>query len=269
MSVHDLIMFSHEESFLERKRKKERQAELFPILCFGDSNTWGFSPDGGGRMSPNQRWPGQLRSSLAKNGDYDFFVVEEGLNGRTTCRDDPTYNPPSARNGLGAITMLLESHKPLRLVLIALGTNDLKNFYNASAKDVADGVAQLVKAVRNREGEGAISFGHSFHIAVIIPPPPHEKVLELPYGEKFDDPEKGKQLKFEYLKMGEECGCDMIVLEDCGSPHLPIRSSPLDGIHFDPPVHSEIGQAISAYVLQRTSTPKEQRIVFPSSPSSS
>jgi lysophospholipase L1-like esterase len=59
------------------------------ILCFGDSNTWGCIPLTGARPprrhGPAQRWPGVLRREL---GD-GFWIVEEGLNGRTTVWDDP------------------------------------------------------------------------------------------------------------------------------------------------------------------------------------
>ena len=48
------------------------------ILCFGDSNTWGYKPTGG-RYDEETRWPMRMQRLL---GD-GYIVIEEGLNGRT------------------------------------------------------------------------------------------------------------------------------------------------------------------------------------------
>jgi len=85
------------------------------IVCFGDSNTWGFDPASGERFPADVRWPGVLRAQLG--GGYQ--VIEEGLNGRTTTVDDPLQ---PHRNGLTYLPPCLESHKPLDLVTIMLGT---------------------------------------------------------------------------------------------------------------------------------------------------
>lgn len=55
------------------------------ILCFGDSNTWGWNPGNASRYSLDQRWPGLLMKELGP----DYYVIEEGLSGRTTVCDDP------------------------------------------------------------------------------------------------------------------------------------------------------------------------------------
>ena len=95
-----------------------RENLMRTILCFGDSNTWGDPPGGNGRFAWHERWTGILQSSL---GD-GFRVIEEGLCGRTTCFDDP-FSPN--RNGLAYLTVALETHCPLDLLIIMLGTNDL------------------------------------------------------------------------------------------------------------------------------------------------
>ena len=55
------------------------------VLCYGDSNTWGYSPIDGTRYARDVRWPGVLRNELGEG----YLVIEEGLNGRTTVWDDP------------------------------------------------------------------------------------------------------------------------------------------------------------------------------------
>jgi lysophospholipase L1-like esterase len=94
---------------------------LKTILCFGDSNTWGWIPGpDGDRYPPEVRWPGVLQERLGDN----YRVVEEALNGRMTVWDDP-YEPVHDKNGKRHLAVALESHKPIDLVILMLGTNDL------------------------------------------------------------------------------------------------------------------------------------------------
>ena len=96
------------------------------ILCYGDSNTWGYDPASGERFAADIRWTGVLRKVLASDR---FEVIEEGLNGRTTVWDDPIEGQ---KNGRQYLIPCLESHRPLDLVVILLGTNDLKKRFSLS-----------------------------------------------------------------------------------------------------------------------------------------
>ena len=106
---------------------------MINILCFGDSNTFGTNPKGG-RHSWNVRWPGRLQVLLGP----DYYVIEEGLGGRTTIWEDPLE--PN-RCGIKALPIALLSHKPLDMVILSLGTNDCKAFFNASPRVIAAGMA--------------------------------------------------------------------------------------------------------------------------------
>lgn len=116
------------------------------VLCFGDSNTYGFNPEFTSpynmRYPKNIRWTGILQNILGN--DYD--IIEEGLGGRTTVWDDP---PSYGRNGRTQIIPLLQSHQPIDLVVIMLGTNDVKRVYNASVMEVGRGMEELVKICLN------------------------------------------------------------------------------------------------------------------------
>ncbi len=89
------------------------------ILCYGDSNTYGYDPVSGGRFDHNIRWPGVLRNDL---GD-GWWVIEEGCGGRTTVWEDPIERH---KDGSAYLPACLHSHGPLDLIVIMLGTNDLK-----------------------------------------------------------------------------------------------------------------------------------------------
>ena len=111
------------------------------VLCYGDSNTWGFDPATRTRFPPHVRWTGVLGQRL---GD-GYQVIEEGLNGRTTRWDDP-IEPD--RNGLAYLRPCVESHQPLDLIVIMLGTNDLKRRFDLSASDIAQSAAGVAEMGR-------------------------------------------------------------------------------------------------------------------------
>ena len=102
------------------------------ILCYGDSNTWGYNPHTELRYPRAVRWTGVLQRGLGPA----YHVIEEGLNGRTTVWDDPIEGYKSGKEYL---VPCLETHKPMDLVVIMLGTNDLKHRFSLTAFDIATG----------------------------------------------------------------------------------------------------------------------------------
>ena len=108
------------------------------VLCYGDSNTWGYDPATQKRYPRNVRWAGVLRRALG-NG---YLVIEEGLNGRTTVWDDPIEG---YKNGKEYLVPCLETHKPIDLVIIMLGTNDLKARFHVPACDIAAGAGVAIE----------------------------------------------------------------------------------------------------------------------------
>lgn len=111
------------------------------IVCFGDSNTHGYYPaeneKGYGRFDGDVRWPCVLRKRLGAG----YSVFEEGLTGRTTAFDDPLRE---SMNGLASIYSCLMSHEPVDLLIVMLGTNDVKERFHAEAEDIAGGMERLI-----------------------------------------------------------------------------------------------------------------------------
>ena len=114
-----------------------RGVRVRTILCYGDSNTWGSDPETRERFPEDVRWPGVLRKRL----DEEYRVIEEGLPGRTTVRDGPIEG--DHKNGRTYLMACLESHRPIDLITLMLGTNDLKAHFGSSASDIAQGAASL------------------------------------------------------------------------------------------------------------------------------
>ncbi|HEY9760143.1 MAG TPA: SGNH/GDSL hydrolase family protein [Oculatellaceae cyanobacterium] len=136
------------------------------ILCFGDSNTWGYDDqakkdDLPGRFDINTRWTGLLAQSLGSG----YRIIEEGLNGRTTAFEDPLWD---YRAGKHYLVPCLDSHRPLDLVSIMLGTNDLKLRFAASPVDITQGLDLLIEKVnQSRAGiDGGIP-----KLLLVAPPP--------------------------------------------------------------------------------------------------
>jgi lysophospholipase L1-like esterase len=129
------------------------------LVCFGDSNTWGYVPGSNGQRFPREaRWPVRLQAALGE----DWEVIAEGLNGRTATVERPDSE---GRNGLPYLLPCLHSHAPVDVVVIFLGTNDV-NFVDDDR--VARCVARLVRVVRSSEaGPG----GSAPEVLVVCPPP--------------------------------------------------------------------------------------------------
>lgn len=113
------------------------------VLCFGDSNTYGYEPYTAGRHDYNERWTGILAQLVQKDGHR---VIEEGLCGRTAIFDDPDRD---GRNGGKLFPILLETHAPVGVAIIMLGTNDCKTCYHATAEDIGNGVRKLIRQARD------------------------------------------------------------------------------------------------------------------------
>src|SRR3989344_6232248 len=116
-------------------------SEAKRILCYGDSNTWGYMPAKATRYSIDQRWTGILQKSLGE----EFEVIEEGTNSRTTDLDDPKH---FGKNGAEYLIPCLESHFPLDFVVLMLGTNDLKERFNRNSERVARGIQKLLTIIK-------------------------------------------------------------------------------------------------------------------------
>lgn len=202
------------------------------VLCYGDSNTWGYDPTTADRFDRDTRWPGVLRQEL---GD-GYLVIEEGLNGRTTVWEDPIEG---YKNGREYLVPCLESHKPLDLIVIMLGTNDLKKRFSLSAFDVAYSAGVLVDVVKRSEA----GVGGGAPQVLLVCPPPVGKLTE--FAEMFEgSEEKSRRLPEWFARVAGEQGCRLL---DAGEV---VAASDLDGIHFEAPEHRKLGKAVAAAVKQ-------------------
>jgi lysophospholipase L1-like esterase len=202
------------------------------VLCYGDSNTWGYDPVSQDRFARDERWPGVLRQELGE----EYLVIEEGQGGRTTVWDDPIEG---YKNGKEYLIPCLETHQPLDLVVIMLGTNDLKKRFSVSAFDIANSVGVLVDVVYK---SAAGPNGGVAKVLVLAPPP----VARLTgFAEMFEGAEaKSRKFSEHYRRIAQEKGCELLDTAQV------IVSSDLDGIHFEKSEHQKLGRAVAARVRE-------------------
>ena len=174
------------------------------ILCFGDSNTYGYIPENGKRYAYADRWTGILSERLK---DEDCRVIEEGLCGRTTVFEDELR---IGRRGADLLPVLLESHSPLHRVILMLGTNDCKTVYGASAEVIGKGIEKLIRQIKSADP--------ATKILLVSPIWLGEGVWEEGFDQEF------------YEKIASDYGCDFLAASDYVKPseadreHLSLES---------------------------------------------
>lgn len=200
------------------------------ILCYGDSNTWGFIPGVRERYPADIRWTGVLQAELGSA----YHVIEEGLNGRTTVWDDPVGDHAS---GLQYFYPCLQSHKPLDLVIIMLGTNDLKYRFHLNAFDIAESVGRLCAIARSSLTGPA---GSAPKVLAACPAPITEtgEFLEMFEG----GARTSRVLHRAFERMGKELDVPVFFVDEVAA------SSPVDGIHLSREAHAAIGGVMAERV---------------------
>ncbi len=202
------------------------------ILCYGDSLTWGYDPGTGRRIARDKRWPGVLSNDL-----NDYFVIEEGLNSRTTVWDDPLHG--KYKNGMKYIIPCLASHRPLDLVILFLGTNDLKTRFSLSAVEIADGIRVLVDIILKSE---AGHYENAPGLLLVAPP----LITELSnFADEFESGKaKSHQLGPHYKQVAEEFGIHFLDASKV------VTASNLDGIHLEVNEHVKLGHIMADKVKE-------------------
>ena len=206
------------------------------ILCFGDSNTWGYSPQDGSRFPPNVRWTGTLQKTLG----IDYNIIEEGLNGRTTFINEEGEDARPFRSGSDVFSMILESHRPLDLVTIMLGTNDLKLEFNLSVEEIAQGVKELCEIVLSSE------YLIDNPPKLLLISPIHIGSTIQPDQEEFFEQAREKSYRFSehYQRVAEELGIHFLDAAKIVSP------SEGEGVHWDADQHIKFGKELSNLIRQ-------------------
>jgi len=211
--------------------------DAITVLCYGDSNTWGQTPDKSGRYPANVRWTGKLQDTLGSA----YEVIEEGLNSRTT---DLDYGPERpGRNGKPYLLPCLVSHNPLSYVVVMLGTNDLKLQFDRSAAHITGALGGLVEDIKTYGKDAA---GQPPRIILVSPILVDETAARFAAFNAgyydHDSVSKSQQLAGQIGELANQTGClfvDAATVAHAGD----------DGIHFDEPSHGALGELLAKTIL--------------------
>lgn len=206
------------------------------ILCYGDSNTWGRSGKNTDRYPINIRWTGILQQLL---GDT-YEVIEEGLRSRTTDLDDNDPQFPG-RNGLSYLVPCLESHNPIDIVLLMLGTNDFKTKFDRSPKEISLGVEKLIQAISKYTTS---SVGEASKILLLSPP--HIKEAYLSADTFFKGSGEKSVMLGDHLKViANTYNCLFINTADF------VEAGEFDGVHLEPDQHQKLALVIKNTIMNQ------------------
>lgn len=191
------------------------------VLCYGDSNTWGQA-EFNGRIADEKQWPNILQAGLP-----DYKVVQEGLGGRIA--GDYDSNRPY-RNGKTAYEVVFRSANPIDIVIIALGTNDLKLGYNRTAEQIVDDLLWYAQE-SNRLSD---KFGRT-HPRMIYLLPANFVVSDY-YNGNEELRQKVivlmKQKPYEYIELN---GLEMTK----------------DGVHYSYEAHEQVAQLVKDKIMEK------------------
>ena len=190
------------------------------ILCFGDSNVYGFIPKDGKRYPENLRWSGILKEKLKDN----YQVIEAGCNNRTGFCDNPAGKDFT---GYKILPEYLAKYNP-DIIIIAIGINDLQFQYNATKQDIETGIEKILTLVKDRE------------ILLLSPSVIKENILTSFFAQMFDETsiQKSSNMAEIYQKAAEKYNAKYINLNEIVTP------SDIDGLHYEPQAHSKIADKI-------------------------
>lgn len=204
------------------------------ILCYGDSNTYGYDPQTGFRYPYEQRWTSILQSHLKDKA----IVIPEGLNGRTTCFEDQIR---PGRSGAVYLDPCLHTHGPIDLVVLMLGTNDLKIRFQATPTDIGKGIDHLIRMILSITPQKRED-GMPAKILLMSPPYLGENLCDIPSGE-----EMGYERGIEYSKRLAPIYRDWAQFHqiDFLDAAQYARASSLDACHLTVESHKSLGEMVS------------------------
>lgn len=200
------------------------------VLCYGDSLTWGYDPERRIRHRLEDRWPSALAAVLGEGVD----VIADGLNGRTTAFDDHTAD--CDRNGARTLPTALHVHAPLDLVIIMLGSNDMKPMLHGSAHTATKGMRRLVDLVHHH----AWPVEQEQPQVLVVAPPSLVETADPDFAAMFEGGvAQSAMLGSFYADMADEAGVGFF---DAGSV---AQCSAIDGVHLDAANTSAIGRGLA------------------------
>lgn len=220
------------------------------IVCYGDSNTWGLDRHNPNRrLALDERWSGRMARILGP----DYLVVEQGQPSRTAVLDDPidVWGADSCKSGRATLTACLKSQAPIDLLILMLGTNDLKNRFKLQPDEIALGVAALIQITRSL---GVGPAGGDPKVLAIVPPVLPAKMNSGGFYKAHDH---SLCLADSFTRILGPLGCEVIDSMDALGGKTP------NDLHLETPEHAALAQVVSRRVRDMFEMVGGRSVVYP------
>jgi lysophospholipase L1-like esterase len=210
------------------------QTNTTRILCYGDSLPWGYKPaTKHERLPSNVRWTGILQKLLGES----YEVIEEGLNSRTLNSDDIRPGK-EGRNGAETLITILDTHDPIDLVILMLGTNELKDAFETPIEEITKVLEEkYVKVILNRESQ----FRGTKPKLLLISPPKLDISKEYAQKRYSKSEAKSNMMEQLYQEISERNSCTFLRASKVVEPAE-------DGVHMNEENHKTLAREISTRI---------------------
>ena len=197
------------------------------IICYGDSNTFGYNPKDGSRFDENIRWT----SLLQKNLGVEYEVINEGMCDRTGFVNNPKGELFSAPKHFPEF---IKKSGNIDLLILWIGTNDLQFLYNISLSTIERGLENLIKLAKTKAKK----------ILIIPPVILNENILKGAFNYQFDNESinKSKNVGKIYKRFADLYNCKFFDINTIVNP------SDIDGLHYNSNSHRIIANNLSEFI---------------------
>lgn len=199
------------------------------ILCYGDSNTFGYNPCDASRYDKHTRWTALLQNILGS----EYQIIEEGMCDRTAIADNDKGFSFSAQKHFPDF---MSDAKEVDILVLWIGTNDLQFKYNLSLEQIEEGLEKLIKIAQN-----------SAEKIVLIPSVElSDNILNGYFRCQFDNVSvsKSKEMNKIYEKLSQIYNLEYFDVNKF------VKPSATDGLHYDAEGHKIISQKLSELLLK-------------------
>lgn len=216
------------------------------VLVYGDSNTWGWKPTENAfpttRYSDGERFAGVLQNALGP----DYEIVVDGLNNRTTDLNDPQdwgNVPMRSFNGAADLPAAIARELPLDLVVVMLGTNDVKAQFERTPQDVAEAAMKVARIATESQG---VATEYAAPKVLVVTPPPFGTFNLEPFAQFYAGGDaKSAQFADAFAAAGTAASVEVF---DAGSAMG--ATDGIDGVHFTAEDHKQLGEALASVVKE-------------------
>ncbi len=194
------------------------------ILCFGDSNVYGFNPVYGTRYDKDARWSGILAELI----ESEYNVIEAGCNNRTAFSINPAGED---QTGIKVLPKYLEKHSP-DIIILAVGINDLQISYKNTIEDIKKGIENLINIMPEKQ------------IILLSPSNINENIKNTFFNQMFDDKsiKMSQEMSEIYKKIAIKHNLKFIDLNTIAP------TSNIDGLHYTPEAHKIIAERLKDFL---------------------